>query len=180
MSLRIAKHVAGLFVVCSLIAWSSARAAGSEAACCALSGGCAGMTDQQILDKALNNSPGSTSSNFGSCYFHDRTNCPDCACKYYIKVSYYGGDKGFDGGTGCLDDIQQVIAHLRQLCEDGVCCCPKPAPTGACPVSQAVWAKDPLTGSCCAYANPCAAPSGWPLYPDQPACAGWKTSGVDE
>ena len=126
MSLRHAKHIAGLFIVCSLIAWSGARAAGSEAACCALSGGCAGMSDADILMKALNNSPGSTTSNFGSCYFHDRTNCPECACPFYVKVSYYGGAKGFDGGTGCLNDLHQVATVLRQLCEDGVCCCPRP------------------------------------------------------
>ncbi len=181
MSLRIAKHVAGLFVVCTLIAWSGAWAAGSAAACCALSGGCAGMSDADILAKALNNSPGSTTSNFGSCYFHDQTNCPGCACPFYVKVSYYGGAKGYDGGTGCLNDLHQVATVLRQLCEDGVCCCPRAAePTGsACPASVPVWAKDPLTGRCCQYASPCAAPSGWGLYPDQPKCEDWKTSGVD-
>ncbi len=177
MSLRIAKHVAGLFVVWSLIALSGAWAAGSEAACCALSGGCAGMTDQQILNLALNNSPGTTSSNFGSCYYH--TGGSTDACLYYVKVSYYGGAKGYDGGTGCLNDINQVATVLRQLCEDGVCCCPKKVPTTVCPAGPRVWAKDPLTGSCCEYPSSCAAPTGWPLYPNQAECAGWKTSGVD-
>jgi hypothetical protein len=171
MNLRIAKHVAGLFVFCSLIAWSSALAVGSEAACCALSSGCAGMSDQEILSRAFNN--GSNHTSFGSCYFHDRTNCPDCACPFYVKVSYYGGQKGYDGGTGCLNDEKQVAAALRQLCEDGVCCCPRAAvPTGTCPSSQRVWAKDPLTGSCCEYANLCSAPSGWTLYSSQSACSG--------
>jgi hypothetical protein len=170
MSLRIAKHAAGLFIVCSLIAWSGARAAGSEAACCALSGGCAGMTDQDILSRAFNN--GSNKTNFGSCYFHDQSTCPTCACKYYVKVSYYGGQMGYDGGTGCLNDINQVAATLRQLCEDGVCCCPKKVPTGTCPSNVRVWAKDPATGSCCEYANDCSAPTGWPLYPSQAECGG--------
>ncbi len=48
----------------------------------------------------------------GSCYYHDRKSCPDCACPYYLKV----GKVGFDGGTGCLQDLETLTRELRVAC----------------------------------------------------------------
>jgi hypothetical protein len=121
------------------------------------------MSDQEILDAAYNR-------DFGTCYYH--TQCEGCACPFYVKVSHYLGNKGHDGNTGCLSTAAQVAQALRQLCEDGVCCCPQKAPTSVCPSSQRVWARDPLTGTCCEYANLWLAPSGWSLWDTQNGCIG--------
>jgi len=48
----------------------------------------------------------------GTCYYHDRKSCPDCACPYYLKV----GEIGFDGGTGCLQDLEALTRELRLAC----------------------------------------------------------------
>jgi|GEM_PF-3018122 len=40
-----------------------------------------------------------------------------------------------------------------------------------------VWAKDPETGICCPYSNPCTAPSGWMTYFSEAECMG--TGGLE-
>jgi len=41
------------------------------------------------------------------------------------------------------------------------------------PCSQVViWAKNPETGTCCYYPNPCTAPAGWMTYTSQAECEG--------
>jgi hypothetical protein len=163
MTRRVAKLLAVSFLLCSVYAAHSVFA-GSEAACCAFTSQCATMTDDDVYNAAL-------SRKFGTCYVHEQ--CPGCACPFYVKVSYYNDPKGFDGGTGCLFNKADVIRTLRQLCQDGVCCCPRAqVPKGECPSTSRVWAKDPLTGTCCEYANSCAAPAGWPQFSSQGECQG--------
>lgn len=53
----------------------------------------------------------------GSCYYHDRRACPDCACPYYVKIA----GEGFDGGTGCLNELGEVFEVLKTLCVTGRC-----------------------------------------------------------
>ena len=49
--------------------------------------------------------------------------------------------------------------------------CPPPAPDNgtACP-PVVVYAKDPSTGACCEYGDPCRAPSGWVKYSSLADC----------
>ena len=49
--------------------------------------------------------------------------------------------------------------------------CPKPRHfQGGC-IQVIVWAKNPETGTCCQYPNPCSAPEGWTTYTSAEACA---------
>ena len=49
--------------------------------------------------------------------------------------------------------------------------CPRPQRyEGGC-IQVIVWAKDPVTGICCEYPNPCSAPTGWQTYSTASACA---------
>ncbi|HRC85613.1 MAG TPA: hypothetical protein PK413_08395 [Thermoanaerobaculia bacterium] len=141
-------------------------ATGSGTDCCELVGTCANLKDDQLLDRTR------YGHSLGMCYWHDRTTCPNCACPYYLKIASRPFPSGFDGGTGCLESLEEVVANLRQLCADGRCCCPRKELTGECPSQDRVWARDPLTGSCCQYANPCLAPDGWPLFPSEGDCRG--------
>lgn len=48
--------------------------------------------------------------------------------------------------------------------------CPKPQSfSGGC-IQVVVWAKNPTTGTCCEYPNPCSAPTGWTTYYSQAEC----------
>jgi hypothetical protein len=166
--MKTGKLAAALLMLCAAIAWDEAKA-GNAAACCDFVSNCSQMTDFMIETDAYLDGSGAPTK-FGMCYFHSRETCPDCACPFYVKVSHYKDQKGFDGGTGCLQTKADVIRVLRQLCEDGVCCCPNPVPNGVCSSNQKVWARDPLTKSCCEFANPCVVPAGWPQFTSEIEC----------
>ncbi len=176
MSPRIAKLVAVTFVLCSLIAWNRATATGAQD-CCNLISNCAAMTDSQLLTAAFLSGPGAP-THLGMCYYHDRSSCPSCFNDYYVKISTMPPPSGFNGGTGGLSTLTDVVRTLRQLCENGSCCCPQTTPTSSCPaLGTPTWAQDPVTHSCCQYSNACLAPSGWTQFSSQEECDG-KTSSV--
>jgi hypothetical protein len=151
----------------ALAAQPAAATEGSGTACCNLIDACESKTDEGLLAATQ------LGTSLGMCYWHDDgPACPDCACPYYLKLANLPSPSGFDGGTGCLQSREELIAALRQACADGRCCCPQRQPEGECPSSGRVWARDPRTGSCCEYANPCLAPAGWPIFPDRSACVG--------
>jgi hypothetical protein len=137
---------------------------GSGSACCRQMEGCQSMTDAQLL--AATKWPTST----GMCFWHDREGCPTCACPYYVKLAHAPYPHGAYGGTGCVNTLAEVVTAMRQLCADGACCCPQRAPEGICPSQQRVWARDPITRTCCEYANPCLAPNGWPTFTTPDEC----------
>jgi hypothetical protein len=116
----------------------------------------------------------------GTCYVHDKSSCPNCACWDYVKLSYKENPKGWDGGTGCMgltsatsrgDSFNLAAAKLKELCESGACCCPNVEPK-PCAVQAPVKARDPITGSCCTFPNPCSAPTDWeaPIAPNDERC----------
>ncbi len=43
-------------------------------------------------------------------------------------------------------------------------------PTNQC-IEITVWAKNPDTGECQEFANPCSVPQGWTIYFDPTTCA---------
>jgi hypothetical protein len=164
--------VAGLFLFLMLMAGKGAMAgAGTE--CCNLIGACSELTDQQILDAALM-PPGGGATALGMCYYHER--CTGCAQDFYVKLSNLPAPSGYDGGTGGLpfgSTPADVVKVLRNLCEAGACCCPQKTASSSCPtLGTAVWAKDPITKSCCQYSNACLAPSGWPKFATKDECYG--------
>ncbi|MDI1429392.1 hypothetical protein [Polyangium sorediatum] len=64
----------------------------------------------------------------GRCYWHDRDDCPGCACPLYLKrqeVLPRGDDPGkslgYDGGTGCLRDLRRLLSNLKWMCTEGFC-----------------------------------------------------------
>lgn len=183
MNGRTAKLAMGLFVLFALTAWSGAGATGAKD-CCELMSQCSQMTDAQILSAAFLSAPGAP-THLGMCYYHDRTACPDCARDLYIKLSTAPPPGGFNGGTGGLpftSTLADVAQILRQLCESGSCCCPQPqAPSPGCSAlgSAAVWARDPVTGSCCQYSNACLAPSGWSTFSSPSECSGVHPASVE-
>jgi hypothetical protein len=131
--------------------------------CAGLMCDCENMTDQELLDKAAAGTFG-----LGTCYFHDQ--CPGCFCNYYVKVSYYPDPSGYDGGTGCLDTLSEVVNVLRDLCAEGICCCPAPSPYKIDCGLGPVWARDPVTGTCCYYEDSCEAPPTWEAFFTQEEC----------
>lgn len=166
--------IVALAVLCSCLTWTDAfaRTPCEEEACDEMKAKCATATDYEIFEAAYYLEPNYKPS-FGSCYIHDRYACPDCACHFYIKFSYGSGDKGYDGGTGCVGMTstttyeqarQQTANLLRQLCLEGKCCCPNVVAT-ACSSSTPVSARDSVTGSCCQFPNECSIPSGWTAMP---------------
>lgn len=49
--------------------------------------------------------------------------------------------------------------------------CPKPRRfSGGC-IQVITYAKNPVTGTCCEYPNPCSAPEGWATYTSASECA---------
>lgn len=56
-----------------------------------------------------------------------------------------------------------LLAFLPTLEVAGSTCPPPRSYSGAC-IQVIVWAKDPVTGTCCVYPTPCSAPTGWNLY----------------
>lgn len=108
-------------------------------------------------------------SYLGTCYAHDDTECSNCACSQYVKLSYKPNPKGWDGGTGCMSSFSDAAAKLKELCEAGACCCPDVHVS--CVVHTSVKARDPITGSCCIFSNPCSAPADWEVVSnDDPRC----------
>jgi hypothetical protein len=90
---------------------------GGEPMCCPVTQACAFLTDDKLF--AQSKYP----QDFGTCYWHDNIQCPSCACPYYLKNLSQPAPHGYDGGTGCLQTKEEVIAHLRQLCSLGECGC---------------------------------------------------------
>lgn len=116
----------------------------------------------------------------GTCYVHTKSTCPNCACWSYVKLSYMGGQNGWDGGTGCIQPMgsteedkrqsrKNAALLLRQLCISGACCCPQ-VETKTCPNPTPVKARDPITGSCCNFPNSCSAPENWDIVPQGQPC----------
>jgi hypothetical protein len=150
-----AAHAAGDFLAGG---WESCEQMNKE---------CADASAEDIYDVSLFFGTGSTI--LGTCYVHDKTSCPDCACWDYVKVTYKPQPKGWDGGTGCMGSTgtttqaqsrQRAADKLKELCESGACCCPT-VPAQPCSNPNPVKARDPLTGSCCTFPNGCSAPSDW-------------------
>lgn len=160
--------LASLFAFAAVSAHAQSGLAGGWSSCQELIDACKQETAETIWQAAYLWSPGSTV--VGTCYVHDRSTCPNCACYDYVKLSYLENPKGWDGGTGCMgvegfitpqQSHADAAAKIKQLCESGACCCPqveaKPCPLNPNPVR----ARDPLTGSCCTFPNICSKPSDW-------------------
>lgn len=83
--------------------------------------------DRKLLE--LTRSPGSaTFTTVDRCYWHDREQCPGCACPMYLKrweIMSRGGEPGvalgYDGGSGCLRDKAQLLTNLKWMCVEGHC-----------------------------------------------------------
>lgn len=54
-----------------------------------------------------------------------------------------------------------AAAQLGTAASDG---CPPPRKFSGVCIQVIVWAKDPVTGICCQYPNPCSAPEGWEIF----------------
>ncbi len=134
---------------------------------------CAEMTDDELLAAASLDAHGVGQTEFGTCYFHTRENCPGCACPFYVKVTWTGGDLGWDDGTGCLQTEEEVIMVLRMLCAEGQCGCPARAvPLSEFCFGPEAWGKDPWTGTCCRYDKRCMVPDGWTIFDTEEECNG--------
>ena len=48
--------------------------------------------------------------------------------------------------------------------------CPAPRESSDMCIQMVVYAKDPASGDCCMYGNPCVAPEGWETFPEESAC----------
>jgi hypothetical protein len=48
--------------------------------------------------------------------------------------------------------------------------CPPPRHQGGVCIQVVVWTKNPGTGQCCEYGNPCVAPEGWETFYSPEAC----------
>ncbi|EYF02434.1 hypothetical protein [Chondromyces apiculatus] len=87
--------------------------------CCPVTAACAALTDANLL--AMSNIG---KQQLGTCYWHDNSNCPTCACPFYLKNAKYPWPSGYNGvGTGCLSSQAQVLQNLRSLCAAGECGC---------------------------------------------------------
>jgi hypothetical protein len=75
---------------------------------------CAGQwdaaCDRELLAAAYG--PPKAAARTGACYYHDRVDCPACACDFYVKVHR----QGYDGGTGCLGTPEDVLRVLYGEC----------------------------------------------------------------
>lgn len=130
---------------------------------------CAALTSDEIYDLA-NIGTGSNHTSVGVCYLHTQESCPGCYCFDYVKQSWRQGEKGYDGGTGCVgwpdlpstpEESRLLAGHLlKAMCESGTCCCPQLEPK-PCALNFPVRASDPRTGSCCEYPNICTVPPDW-------------------
>lgn len=141
----------------------------SNGPCDSLVRNCADMTDDELWAAAFLDTSRNPHSLLGTCYFHDNSSCPTCACPFYVKLSYLPPPSGYDGGTGCLFSKADVLATLRHLCSTGQCGCPRQSYTGAC-IQVITYGKDPATGTCCQYPTPCDVPSGWAQFSSMAAC----------
>lgn len=83
--------------------------------------------DQKLLE--LTRLPsGQASMNTGRCYWHDREDCPGCACPAYLKrievfpLGDEGGvSLGYDGVTGCMRSTESLLANLKWMCVELYC-----------------------------------------------------------
>jgi hypothetical protein len=151
--------------------------AGGWRSCQELKDDCA-FVDADLIIEFASIDPGSLPLMVGTCYTHSNASCPGCACLDYVKLSYNESPKGFDGGTGCIGwpaimtdpaaSRRAAALKLKQLCEEGKCCCPE-VEAKPCSVETPVYARDPITGSCCTFPNPCSAPTDWKTGPQQVA-----------
>ena len=104
--------------------WHSVRNRCSDAVCRREPACCTdawhARCDDLLLEAArLNNS---FSGGIGRCYYHDREQCPGCACEYYLKVGNPKTDAiGYDQGTGCLRDREALLSTLKSQCAEAVC-----------------------------------------------------------
>lgn len=78
-------------------------------------------------------------------------------------------------GTPCSAPAGWKQFGTEDACEKAATC---PAPTtsfapGGCS-AVVIWAKDPASGSCCQYPDPCSAPEGWEQFYSSEECAGTK------
>ena len=164
-----------LFVLAGASAQAQDRLAGGWSSCEELKKACAEESAEDIWYAAYLWSPGS--SIIGTCYVHDQSTCPNCACYDYVKLSYLPNPKGWDGGTGCMGlvgSISPAQSHIdaankvKELCMQGACCCPE-VEAKPCQNPNQVLARDPLTGSCCTFPNICSKPSDWlvPAYSEE-------------
>ena len=64
---------------------------------------------------------------------------------------------------GCAAGASQTSGSQAAQCPDGR------NSERPCPAIT-VWAKDPDTGACCRYKNPCAPPVAWKTFPTKEAC----------
>jgi hypothetical protein len=137
--------------------------------CDSLVRSCADMTDDELFAAAFLNTSRNPHSLLGTCYFHDDSACPTCACPFYVKLSYLPSPSGYDGGTGCLQTREEVLAVLRHLCSTGQCGCPQQSYSGNC-IQVFRYGKDPATGTCCQYPTPCNVPTGWAQFNSLQEC----------
>lgn len=127
------------------------------------------MTDDELWAAAFLNPSANPASHLGTCYFHDDSTCPTCACPFYVKISYLPPPSGYDNGTGCLFTREDVLKALREACSQGQCGCPRRYYTGSC-IQVVRYGKDPITGTCCEYGTPCDIPTGWAAFHTMEEC----------
>lgn len=138
--------------------------------CAEMKAACEDATPADVLNGAL-----TRPSLLGTCYAHDGIDTPTYryAGHYYIKQSWRPGAAGYDGGTGAIgwpksvQTEQEAAAEageiLRDLCRSGACCCPDLPAVLPCKPNAPVVAYDPMSGTCCRFANRCTVPERWEL-----------------
>jgi len=117
--------------------------------------------------------PSSDSCNTCSCT-PDGIICTAMGCPVqceYDGASYAPGDV-FDAGDGC--NTCSCTENGVTVCTEMACPeqCPAPAiaETDEACLGVTVYAKNPSTGDCCFYANPCESPEGWALFATLEEC----------
>lgn len=140
------------------------KASHTRTSCAFLKAWCSQAPPEQILALAMSRPPG-----LGTCYAHDDSDGYPYAAHFYVKQSWRSDQKGYDGGTGAIGwnppvDYATAAAlagqTLKNLCSNGECCCPALDPK-SCPDNRPVDAWDPLTKTCCTFANRCTMPADW-------------------
>jgi hypothetical protein len=78
-------------------------------------------------------------------------------------------------GDPCQSPAGWKTYNTEEECS-GASSCPAPVahePGTGC-LTVEVWAKDPATGACCTYGDPCSAPKDWKLYYNGADCDAGK------
>jgi len=67
----------------------------------------------------------------------------------------------------------QWLCTLRACAspDAGQCPAARPAAPGTACLAVVTWAKDPVTGSCCQYGDPCSTPEAWMTYNTSDECS---------